>query len=30
MGGGMLGSLFDKLRAKKELEQQSMYQQQSY
>lgn len=30
MGGGALGSLFDKLRAKKESEQQSMYQQQEY
>ena len=30
MGGGTLGSLFDKLRAKKELEQQDMYQEQSY
>ena len=32
LGGGMLGSLFDKLRAKKEAEQQqaSMYQQQKY
>lgn len=30
LGGGTLGSLFDKLRAKKELEQQSMYQQQEY
>ena len=28
--GGALGSLFDKLRAKKEAEQQAMYQQQSY
>lgn len=30
LGGGTLGSLFDKLRAKKELEQQSMHQQQEY
>ena len=30
LGGGTLGSIFDKLRAKKELEQQSMYQKQSY
>jgi hypothetical protein len=30
LGGGTLGSLFDKLRAKKEAEQQAMYQQQSY
>jgi hypothetical protein len=30
MGGGALGSLFDKLRAKKEAEQQATYQQQSY
>lgn len=30
LGGGTLGSLFDKLRAKKELEQQAMYQEQSY
>lgn len=30
MGGGALGSLFDKLRAKKEAEQQALYQQQSY
>lgn len=30
LGGGTLGSLFDKLRAKKELEQQAMYQNQSY
>lgn len=30
MGGGTLGSLFDKLRAKKEAEQQAMYQQQVY
>ena len=30
LGGGTLGSLFDKLRAKKETEQQGMYQEQSY
>lgn len=30
LGGGTLGSLFDKLRAKKEAEQQTMYQQQEY
>lgn len=30
MGGGTLGSLFDKLRAKKDAEQQAMYQEQTY
>ena len=30
LGGGTLGSLFDKLRAKKEAEQQALYQQQEY
>ena len=30
LGGGFAGSLFDKLRAKREAEQQAMYQQQNY